>query len=93
MAFFKYLYQVFRKAIISLLVFILKIYQYTISPLIGPRCRFYPTCSQYAIEAIKQRGVVVGLWLMIKRLIKCHPYHEGGYDPIPSKHKKGSTQK
>jgi len=59
-------------------------YQIVISPMIGPRCRFTPTCSTYAIEAIKSHGMIKGCWLAARRLIKCHPLHEGGYDPVPS---------
>lgn len=58
-------------------------YQLVISPLIGPRCRFVPTCSQYAIEALKIHGVVKGCWLTLKRILKCHPLCDGGYDPVP----------
>ena len=58
-------------------------YQLLISPLLGPRCRFTPTCSQYAIEAVNHHGVIKGCWLAGKRLLKCHPLNHGGYDPIP----------
>lgn len=61
-------------------------YQLFISPLIGPRCRFAPTCSHYAIEAIKIHGSVKGSWLAMKRILKCHPLHPGGIDPVPQKH-------
>lgn len=57
-------------------------YQTYISPLSGPTCRFYPTCSQYSIEAFKKYGFLKGLWLTIKRVSKCHPFHPGGYDPL-----------
>ena len=59
-------------------------YQLIISPLLGPRCRFTPTCSHYAIEAIQSHGMIKGCWLAACRLVKCHPLHEGGYDPVPS---------
>lgn len=62
----------------------IKLYQYLISPLLKPCCRYYPTCSQYAENAIKHYGVAKGLWLAIKRLLRCHPWARGGYDPIPS---------
>lgn len=58
-------------------------YQLTISPMIGPRCRFTPTCSNYAMEAINVHGVAKGCWLTVSRLVKCQPLHEGGYDPVP----------
>ncbi|MDD2388701.1 MAG: membrane protein insertion efficiency factor YidD [Desulfobacterales bacterium] len=66
-----------------ILLFIIKIYQYLISPLFGPVCRFYPSCSEYAYQAIKTHGVMKGGVLSLKRLVKCHPFHEGGYDPVP----------
>lgn len=61
----------------------IRFYQIFISPLKPPTCRFYPTCSAYAIEAIKKKGPVKGTWLAIKRIAKCHPFHSGGYDPVP----------
>ena len=56
-----------------------------IRPLLGPRgvCRFYPTCSAYALEAIEKHGIIKGSYLALKRLAKCHPFHKGGYDPVP----------
>lgn len=57
-------------------------YQKVISPLKPPSCRFYPTCSEYSIQAVKKYGVLKGLWLALKRLAKCHPFHPGGYDPV-----------
>ena len=62
---------------------LIKVYQWVISPLLGPRCRFHPTCSQYAIEAIDCYGAWRGTRLALKRLVKCHPFHEGGLDPVP----------
>jgi putative membrane protein insertion efficiency factor len=68
--------------------FVLKVlirgYQLVISPLIGPRCRFYPSCSHYAIEAIETHGALRGVWLTLKRISRCHPWHEGGFDPVPA---------
>lgn len=61
----------------------IRFYQIFISPLKPPTCRFYPTCSAYAIEAIQKKGPVNGTWLAIKRIAKCHPFHPGGYDPVP----------
>lgn len=61
----------------------IRFYQIFISPLKPPTCRFYPTCSAYAIEAIQKKGPVKGTWLAIKRIAKCHPFHPGGYDPVP----------
>lgn len=62
---------------------LLKFYRYFVSPLLGPRCRFEPSCSSYAEEALKQHGVFIGLRLTLCRLCKCHPWHHGGYDPVP----------
>ena len=59
-------------------------YQLVISPLLGPRCRFYPSCSHYAMEAIETHGSLRGVWLTIKRISRCHPWHEGGFDPVPA---------
>ncbi len=64
---------------------LIKLYKGLISPLLGPRCRFTPTCSTYAIEAIIEHGFVKGCWLSGKRLLKCHPLNVGGYDPVPPK--------
>ena len=66
-----------------LLILCIRFYQIFISPLKPPTCRFYPTCSAYAIEAIQKKGPVKGTWLAIKRIAKCHLFHPGGYDPVP----------
>ena len=58
-------------------------YQLAISPLLGPRCRFYPSCSQYALEAVTRYGALRGSWLALRRLLRCHPFNPGGYDPVP----------
>ncbi|MDE0041854.1 MAG: membrane protein insertion efficiency factor YidD [Candidatus Poribacteria bacterium] len=65
-----------------LLICAVRFYRLCISPLLPPTCRFYPSCSQYALEAIQAYGALTGSWLAIKRLSKCHPYHPGGYDPL-----------
>ena len=67
----------------SLLIAILRGYRYWISPLLGRHCRFYPTCSEYAAEAIASHGAVRGLALTVRRLGRCHPWHAGGVDPVP----------
>ena len=67
----------------NLLVLIARGYQLFISPLLGPRCRFHPTCSHYAIEALQTHGALKGTWLSLKRLGRCHPLNPGGYDPVP----------
>ncbi len=62
---------------------LIKGYQCIISPLLGPRCRFHPTCSQYGIEALNRFGLIKGSALILKRLLRCHPLHSGGDDPVP----------
>ena len=64
---------------------LIRVYQLVLSPLLGPNCRYYPTCSQYAIEAIETHGSLRGAWLTIKRISRCHPWHEGGFDPVPGR--------
>lgn len=66
-----------------LAIALVRVYQY-ISPLLGPRCRFHPSCSHYAVEALNQHGLLRGLWLSLRRLLRCHPWHPGGYDPVPA---------
>ena len=66
----------------KLLIYLVRFYQKYISPFKGPTCRFYPTCSHYSIEAIKKYGSLKGIYLTIKRLLKCHPFNPGGYDPL-----------
>lgn len=67
----------------KLLLLPIRFYQYAISPMMASHCRHYPTCSQYAVEAISYHGASKGLFLAIKRLLRCHPWAEGGYDPVP----------
>lgn len=67
----------------ALLVFAIRLYQRLVSPLLGPRCRFYPSCSSYAIEALERHGAVRGTWLAARRVCRCHPLNEGGFDPVP----------
>ncbi|WP_216829168.1 membrane protein insertion efficiency factor YidD [Alkalihalobacterium elongatum] len=76
-----------------LLMGIIYIYQKVISPLKPPTCRFHPTCSHYGLEAIKRFGAVKGSWLTIKRILKCHPFHPGGFDPVPEKETKKTETK
>ena len=64
-------------------LFLIRLYQLGISPYIGPHCRFTPTCSRYAYEAILKYGALKGGYLAVRRLLKYHPFHEGGYDPVP----------
>jgi putative membrane protein insertion efficiency factor len=62
---------------------LIRFYQHALSPLLGSNCRFYPTCSHYAYEAIEKYGVVKGGWMGLRRIGRCHPWHAGGYDPVP----------
>lgn len=64
-------------------IFLIKFYQWVISPMIGPKCRYTPTCSHYTLEAIKKYGPLKGTWLGIKRISRCHPWGGSGYDPVP----------
>jgi len=65
------------------LLALIRIYQWTMSPLLGPVCRFYPSCSRYAFEAIATHGTIYGSYLAIRRLLRCHPWNPGGLDPVP----------
>jgi uncharacterized protein len=66
-----------------LLILVIRAYQYTLSPMLGVRCRFEPSCSRYAIEALQEHGALKGSWLAARRLARCHPFHPGGHDPVP----------
>jgi len=83
----------FSKAIQYFLLIFIRAYRYFISPLLGPRCRFYPSCSSYAEEAIKVHGAVKGGWLATKRICRCHPFNEGGLDPVPERMPKETVEK
>jgi uncharacterized protein len=67
----------------QLLIGLIKSYKYLISPVLGNNCRFYPSCSSYSMEALRLHGALKGSYLTIRRLLKCHPFHEGGIDPVP----------
>jgi hypothetical protein len=67
----------------SLFLGLIRLYQYLISPLMAPACRFYPSCSAYTYESIKLHGPVRGIYLGSRRILRCHPFHPGGYDPVP----------
>ena len=75
----------------KLLRFLLRAYQLAISPLMGPRCRFYPSCSNYALEALQVHGAARGSWLAVKRVCRCHPFNEGGVDLVPPSSSSSTT--
>jgi len=74
------------KAVVRGLVFLIQLYRHMVSPLRPPTCRFVPTCSQYAVDALTEYGFIRGSWLAAVRLAKCGPWHQGGWDPIPERH-------
>ncbi|WP_138414645.1 membrane protein insertion efficiency factor YidD [Aquibacillus sediminis] len=76
-----------------LFIFIIKFYRKWISPIKPPTCRFYPTCSQYGLESFQRFGFLKGFYLTTKRILKCHPFHSGGFDPVPDKKENGETVK
>ena len=76
-------YALFKKALAYILIFLIKVYQWTLSPLIGRSCRYTPTCSNYGIEALQKHGPFKGTWLTIKRVLSCNPWGGSGYDPVP----------
>jgi putative membrane protein insertion efficiency factor len=67
----------------TVLLALIRVYQYAFRPLLGANCRFYPSCSDYARESVEKHGVFKGSWLALRRVLRCHPYHPGGYDPVP----------
>ena len=75
----------------TLLLILLRAYQLAISPFLGQNCRFYPSCSEYAVEAIREHGALKGSGLTAVRLCKCHPFHPGGVDPVPPESEKTSS--
>jgi len=74
-------------AVVRVLVLAVRGYQALVSPLIGPHCRYAPSCSHYAVEALERHGVVRGLALAAWRILRCHPFAQGGYDPVPPRRK------
>lgn len=65
------------------MVAVIRVYQATLSPLIGRQCRYSPTCSHYALDALREYGPAVGSWMAVRRIFRCHPFARGGYDPVP----------
>jgi len=72
-------------------IWFIHLYRYLISPLLGPRCRFYPTCSAYALETMKSHHLLRAFFLIGLRILRCHPWHKGGFDPVPGKDEKMSN--
>ena len=68
---------------VRLLTLLIRAYQLAISPMLGNRCRFFPSCSDYTMEALQKYGIAKGTWLGLRRVGRCHPWHPGGYDPVP----------
>jgi len=71
-----------KKFLTNFVVSLINVYKYLISPLLGNNCRYLPTCSEYTKESVKKFGIMYGIWLGLKRIIRCHPWGKGGYDPI-----------
>jgi putative membrane protein insertion efficiency factor len=67
-----------------------RVYQWTLRPFIGSHCRFWPSCSEYAVEALQQHGAARGTWMAARRVLRCNPWHEGGIDPVPAPHLPGA---
>lgn len=67
----------------KLIVALIQVYRYTLSPLLGPSCRFHPSCSEYAQQAVMRHGALRGAWLTVTRILRCNPWHCGGHDPVP----------
>jgi len=78
-----------RGLVAAFFLFLLRVYKRGISPLLPNLCRFHPTCSSYALEAIEQHGALRGAWLGARRICRCHPWNEGGYDPVPGPRRAG----
>lgn len=76
------------KILKHIIISLIRFYQNAISPMFAPSCRFCPTCSSYALEAIEMHGIIKGGYLSVRRILKCHPFHKGGYDPVPKKKEK-----
>ncbi len=77
-----------KPAMQKILIWIVKGYRYVLSPYLGSHCRYHPSCSSYAITALERHGFVKGVSLSVKRVLRCHPWHEGGFDPVPDKNKR-----
>ena len=69
----------------KILILLIRVYRFLISPVLGNHCRFHPSCSSYALTAIEQYGALRGCWMGLRRLLRCHPWHPGGFDPVPDR--------
>jgi putative membrane protein insertion efficiency factor len=74
---------IFKRVVVGLFLVLIRIYQVCLSPMLGPSCRFYPSCSEYAYQAILRHGPVTGVFLAVRRILRCHPFNPGGLDPVP----------
>ena len=83
MAIFQRIFKIIRKMALVPLIVLIRFYQICISPLKPPTCRFTPTCSAYALEALRKHGLFKGSWLAVRRILRCHPWGGSGYDPVP----------
>ncbi len=72
-----------RFTLVRPFLLLIRAYQLAISPMLGDRCRFHPSCSEYSMEALRRHGLLKGAWLGLRRIGRCHPWHPGGYDPVP----------
>ncbi|MCF6767416.1 membrane protein insertion efficiency factor YidD [Thiotrichales bacterium 19S11-10] len=86
---FRKIIQTAQTLVAKIAITIVKTYQILISPILGPRCRFYPSCSKYTIDAINRFGIIYGGYLAIKRILRCNPLFKGGVDPVPNLNKEG----
>lgn len=78
--------QLLSKVLLTALILLVRTYQLFISPFLPNNCRFYPSCSHYSVQALKEHGSLKGGWLSLTRISRCHPWHSGGVDPVPKKH-------
>lgn len=78
-----FVFRAFIRSMKRFLILLVKAYSTLLSPVLGNNCRYYPTCSSYMVEAIERFGAAKGTWMGIKRISRCHPFHEGGFDPVP----------